>query len=251
MKLIMIKSYNNFLLLEFNDIRNKIDLQEEYDRLNKELFNGELYKIPLRWERIKKHGGRVMYKQEKVNGRLFNTDITLAMSDFYDYDYDMFINTFAHEMIHVYIAQNNIKDIGGSHGVYFKRKMDEINKKGYNIDIKLDISDIPMANSKELTNGVYVFMIEDDKGVKSIALFGSNMYNDTVKDAVLKALTRIAVAYNITYKVWIVYSKNGILKRYPTKRTLKKLETIVVTDTLLWNQLIEDKMIYSNVINYK
>ena len=49
----------------FEDINNEIisytkfDLKKEYDRLNRELFNGELPNIPLKWKALTRVGGRV------------------------------------------------------------------------------------------------------------------------------------------------------------------------------------------------
>ena len=236
----MIKSYNNFLLLEFNDLRNKIDLQKEYDRLNKELFNGELYKIPLIWEHIKKHGGRVLYKQDKYNGRIINSDISLAMSDYYDYDYDMFINTMAHELIHVYLTQNNTKEHGGSHGYEFQQKMKEINSKGYNITVKLDITDVPVTKTNKLANPVCVILLENNKGDKSIAVYDYKLYNEEFKDKILKVIDRIAKTYSRHYKVWFIYTYNGEVKRYSIRRTFKMFQASQASENI-WKQLMDSE----------
>jgi hypothetical protein len=128
------------MLLNFNDyikeenVYLNINLKNEYAKYNKLLFDNELLDIPLNWDKSKKHAGVVKYKTETINRKIYNSDIKLFISTFFEKSYQDVINILIHEMIHVYLAQNNINDTS-MHGVKYMKKLEEINNQGYNIPL--------------------------------------------------------------------------------------------------------------------
>ena len=75
----------------------------------------------------------------------------ISISDCFDFDRETFINIMAHEMIHYYLSEHQIKD-DKSHGKEFMRMAQELNEKyGLNITETLDASEMEVKSPK--TNG--------------------------------------------------------------------------------------------------
>ena len=69
----------------------------------------------------------------------------ISFSDYFDFDEETFINIMAHEMIHYYILEHEIKD-NKPHGREFMRIAQELNEKyGLHITKKVDGSKIPLS----------------------------------------------------------------------------------------------------------
>lgn len=64
---------------------------------------------------------------------------TISVSDYYDRTEKQYDNTIIHEMIHLYISQNDIID-NGSHGKRFKAECARINKYGWELSRCTDTS---------------------------------------------------------------------------------------------------------------
>ncbi len=238
----MLYNYKNFSIFESNDLRKTINLQEEYDRLNRDLFNGDLIKIPLSWERVRAHGGRVRYNQLVKDGKITNSDIRLSMSDFFNYDYDTFINALAHEMIHVYIAQNNIKEIGGGHGIQFQNKMNEINKKGYKVVLTINAEHMDMTNTAKLTKPIIVLLVEDSRGKNKMTVFDYKLYTKEFVTSILSSLNRMSKYYGTTYKYTLLESYNrSYQKAIPIKRVLKNFGLYDVTNSKVYDDMKNDE----------
>jgi hypothetical protein len=122
--------------------RSNIDLQYEYDKLNRELFDGSLPRVPLKWDNSKRKLGVVNSRYNRYTGE--KKVNFLGMSAFYKITYRKFKDTLAHEMIHV---KQVIFGDGGDHGHSFHTEMRRINGMGlgYNIDVRsseaLEVSD--------------------------------------------------------------------------------------------------------------
>lgn len=237
----MIFNYKSFLLEYIN--KHTINLQEEFDKLNKELFNGELKPIELKWEKNKNSGGRVISTRYPDKTEIINY---LGISDYMEYEYDTFKNILAHEMIHVYIIQNNIKDYGGKHGIFFKEKMEEINKKGYNITIDFDATNLMVSGQEKLNNPLCVIIILNKKdNTKFIDIWNMKLYTDGSKELYIEKYNRIAEYYKRNYELIFIESNNPNLKKYPMKRKYEnkpKYVTYVLNDDL-YDQLMNDKIL--------
>lgn len=73
--------------------------------------------------------GSLRYRHERrLLGRTRHVDFTLTISAFYDLLQEEIDDTIIHEMIHLYIASQNLKD-DSPHGHLFRQKMNEINSK--------------------------------------------------------------------------------------------------------------------------
>lgn len=130
-----LKSFLNEMLGD-DEIANKtnIDLYEEYNRTNKELFNNQLPEVPMKWDNTRRRLGVVKSQRNAITGEA--RVISLGISVFYNSSYKQFKDTLAHEMIHV--KQILVTKEGGNHGISFHREADRINRMGlgYNIDVR-------------------------------------------------------------------------------------------------------------------
>lgn len=89
--------------------------------------------------------GCLQGKYNHYNGRI---GYTLKVSNYYDRTEKQYDNTIIHEMIHLYIEQNHIID-NGSHGRRFKAECERINKYGWDLSARTNVSDWKLSEEAE------------------------------------------------------------------------------------------------------
>lgn len=96
-------------------------------------------------------------------------DYTIRLSNYYDLEERDFKSVLLHEMIHLYIESQHLKDTS-SHGVIFRRIMQIINKDGWNIRVASKIDETKQAQTAKrkrsrvvmavtITNGEHLFSV--------------------------------------------------------------------------------------------
>jgi len=126
-----------------------VDLEHEFNKMNKLVFNGELQMIPLDWSNTRGRHGHVSWRRkydgtvEKIHG--------LFLTKYFKKPYKNFKDVLAHEMIHVKNLQDDMKANRRAekkgHGYDFIREMNRINamKLGFTVTVKesesFDVSD--------------------------------------------------------------------------------------------------------------
>jgi hypothetical protein len=161
---------------------DQINLQYEYAKLNDMLFNGELPKVPMMWDKTKTAHGRLKKWTRRDTGKVVKME--MMVSRFYDVPYKVFRNTLAHEMIHVFQAINDIEEGDGNHGQVFHREMNRINGMGlgFNVSVKLDITklDLKVSGSVKAVRLVAVVLTFNDNE-KVLSILTPNCYqNDMI-----------------------------------------------------------------------
>ena len=121
---------NEFAETDVVDSRN-IDLQKEYDELNKLLWDNKLPNVHLVFDSKKNGYGRVIGFYNRRTGEVSIKH--LAISNLYKYTYRQFRNILAHEQIHVY--QMGVLKNKGGHGWDFHREANRINGMGLGFEI--------------------------------------------------------------------------------------------------------------------
>lgn len=102
-------------------------ISENFHKFNKEYFNDELQTPSFEITRVKSYLGQYHWKYS-FDGDLIENVIRISnMFDRSETDYQ---NTIIHEMIHLYIRQNHIKDTRRHHGRVFNSIADRINRQG-------------------------------------------------------------------------------------------------------------------------
>lgn len=102
-------------------------LSDNFDVINDLFFNNELEKPKFKITHVKGYLGQYECSYGK-NGEL--TKSIISISDMYDRTDNDIVNTLAHEMIHLYIRQNHIKDTRPHHGKVFYSVADRLNREG-------------------------------------------------------------------------------------------------------------------------
>ena len=103
-------------------------LSENFDVINELYFNNELIKPRFEITHVKSYLGQYHWKYS-YDSRIF-FDSVIRISDMYDRTDKDIVNTLAHEMIHLYIRQNKIKDTRAHHGRVFYQIADRLNRDG-------------------------------------------------------------------------------------------------------------------------
>ena len=102
-------------------------LSDNFDVINELYFNNELQKPKFKITHVKSYLGLYECKYG-TNGELSMS--VISISDMYDRTDNDIVNTLAHEMIHLYIRQNHIKDTRPHHGKVFYSVADRLNREG-------------------------------------------------------------------------------------------------------------------------
>ena len=106
-------------------------IQQHFDEYNVRFFAGALPPIPIKLSHAKGFLGKVTFTRKKQG--LFrgykNEDFVLRINARIDLPEELIQDTILHEMIHYYIAVNQLNDTS-SHGQLFRREMARINQEG-------------------------------------------------------------------------------------------------------------------------
>lgn len=156
-------------MIDFSDI----NLNWEFNRLNNLLFDGKCIPVPLELSRRRTAHGHVSATIDNFTGKI--TVKKLAISKFYNVPYKLFKDTFAHEMIHVYLLQQNIND---GHGSYFHREMNRINGMGlgFNVSVKLDSGDLEVSSNVKGKHVIFLVFSTDGGSNKKISVMEPSLY---------------------------------------------------------------------------
>ena len=114
------------------NLKPSIDyIQSHFDAYNTRFFGGALPPIPIRLSHAKGFLGKVTFTRRKQG--LFsgyrNEDFVLRINVRIDLPEELIQDTILHEMIHYYIAVNQLRDTS-THGRLFRQHMARINAEG-------------------------------------------------------------------------------------------------------------------------
>jgi len=224
--------------------QNDINLSDEYNKLNRQLFGNKLPIVPLKWSNRKTSLGHVKLMLDRRTGEA--KIIYLAISSFYSTPYWLFKNTLAHEMIHVETYSTGVRDFGGKHGIHFQGEANRINSMdvGYKITAvnseKVEMSDKTKENMKTL-----IAMIIDINGNYYLSVTTPNVFNMEF-NTIFKIYERLVNAGKYReVEITVVESKNPLLMSYPIQRSYKsRISYSNLSDELL-GELLEDNIIKS------
>ena len=106
-------------------------IKNHFDAFNTRFFDGQLPPIPIKLSHAKGFLGKVTFTRRKQG--LFrgyrNENFVLRINARIDLPEELIEDTILHEMIHYYIAVNQLHD-SSTHGTLFRREMARINAEG-------------------------------------------------------------------------------------------------------------------------
>jgi len=103
-------------------------IREQFNVINRKHFNNELFTPRFEITHVKSYLGQYHW-QYSYDERIF-CDSVIRISDMFDRSDADIINTLCHEMIHLYIRQNKIRDTRPHHGRVFYSIADRLNREG-------------------------------------------------------------------------------------------------------------------------
>ena len=249
LKSLIQEEVNNFFIrenYEFQDDEtvdfSKIDLNSEYDKYNKLLFDNELPRVPMRWSNRKTSLGHVNYSRNNFTGEIIINH--LAMSGFYSIPYSNFKSTLAHEMIHVKLLTTGEDDRWDKHGHNFMAEAKRINNMGLGFNISafntenFGVSDKTKQNMKTL---IAIILEINNKFYLSVTT--PNVFASDA-DYIFNLFERIVQRgkYN-TVEITALESRNPELLKYRISRNYRsKVSYAQLSDELL-EELLGDRII--------
>ena len=129
---------------------NKFKLTKEhltawFGEFNRNYFEGKLPQPRLALSRSRRQLGSMRFKRRMRMGRVETYDHAIHVSILFEQGENEFKNVLLHEMIHYYIAYNNIQDTG-PHGEVFRKMMNWLNSEhGWNMKVSENGKALQMA----------------------------------------------------------------------------------------------------------
>lgn len=152
-------------LILFEDYQDKTeyinfktrDMKKDFDYLNNLLFKGEVREVGLEW----------MKSKTKAGLAVFGETVKIQITTFFKMSESQYLSILAHEMIHIFIHQNNIRD-NGDHGSKFKAMMKKLNLIHPEINIKPteDASFYTVNSDSKKPCGVLLFITDGGKDIQ-------------------------------------------------------------------------------------
>lgn len=134
-------------------------IKRNFDTFNTKYFCGKLITPTFRITNVKSYLGQLSWKT--VNGK--RTNYVISISVMYDRSDKDFCNTILHEMIHLFIRQNNIKDTRPHHGRVFYQIADRINQDGWKISIYDSTEGCELRSNETVTYNMVTYINRDGK----------------------------------------------------------------------------------------
>ena len=104
-------------------------IREHFDLYNRQMFGGTLPVPPIHLTNARTYMGQMVCKKRVgLFGKKHFSDFRLRISQRFDFDETELQDTIIHEMIHYYIAYNQIDDTS-AHGATFRQMMNDINAR--------------------------------------------------------------------------------------------------------------------------
>lgn len=159
---------NLILFEDFVDYK-KLDLRADFDMLNKLMFDGKLRPVRLRIMTTKNVVGLMSYDGQSVKD--------IGISNYYKMERQEYLNVLAHEMIHLWLEQNGVREKDG-HGPKFMAKLKELNERFPEFSIKKteNAGDYDVSGER---SGEYGALVFDEDGVFSIVVVQPSIVDDS------------------------------------------------------------------------
>ena len=181
-------------------------IETKFNEFNAKYFESKLKTPKFEIMNTKRLLGQCCWtnKQNCETGKNIRCNYRIRISKFFKCTEKQYCNTILHEMIHLYIRQQNINTGRWSHGYHFYAIADRINKDGWNIRRTDDRAGIELTEKQ--TNTYYLAAFMDTKGKYFLMRYNRNYQAYYV---------RLFAKYNYTGVIWFTSNDDA---KYATFR---------------------------------
>ena len=202
---------SHFLTLTIMQLNTDI-LSAWFTLFNQEYFDGRLPVPVLAVGKSRTRLGSLTWKYRRKLLSKQPCGYTIRVSNYYDADETAFKNVLLHEMIHLYIVSNRLKDTS-PHGVVFRREMRRINADGWSVSVSAKVDGMAKSASVKARRRqrlVLAVAMKDGKRLLSVVSPRHARRIDGV----------IGRSENVEWHSWQV-SSDEYFASFPTVRTPK------------------------------
>lgn len=186
-------------------------LEESYRKFNQECFAWTLPVVPLHISRSRRMLGCLRFVRGRCGGHETYRDFSIHISNRLDMPRNVVEDTLIHEMIHLYIVYNGLKD-SSAHGPVFRAMMAEINRRhGRNVTVT-HMSSAEENASDEARRAHYMCLTTFRTGEKLLTL--------CARTRIFEFHRRLGMMEEVEAVEWF-YSSSPLFNRFPRSRTLK------------------------------
>ena len=148
-------------------------IREQFNVINNKHFEGKLLTPRFEITHVKSYLGQYHWEYN-YDSSIF-IDSVIRISDMFDRSDADIANTIAHEMIHLFIKQNKIKDTRPHHGKVFNSIADRLNREGgFNIARTNSVAGCGLRDKTKVNNPYYIACFKSGNSGKYF-VFSMNM----------------------------------------------------------------------------
>lgn len=209
------------------DMRATLDLvKEKFNCFNNLMFEGKLKQLPFRISDSRHSLGRVAFvRVRQPDGTFRFSEFVFYVSRRFELEERILEDIIIHEMIHYYILVNQLQDTS-PHGIIFRQKMDEINRRfGRNISISIKSSlSMELSDNKKKFHAICLSEIADGRKLVTVTNFSPMLFRIWKSIEENPMVTRFHwVASSDPYFNMIPHSRTPKFYRIPSEELLPHL----------------------------
>lgn len=175
------------------------NIKSKFHEYNSVYFENKLIIPTLKFNKSSKTLAMVKYN---IFNNKYHCD-KLIFSENILWNEELFSNILVHEMIHIWQIQEKNR-VG--HGYFFKKKMNELNKQGFNITIKADPNSFNLIKNKN----TYIVISENQNNYYLISLAKKPKPSDSLR------IQKIINNENFIFEGFV---NNSEISKYPRHRS--------------------------------
>lgn len=184
---------------------------ERFREFNRQMFEGRLPEVPILMSDAGRALGMLKYERKRdLSGNVTCGNFRILISTRYDLPQEQIEDTIIHEMIHLYIAYNNLKDTS-MHGDRFKHLMNIINHK-YHRHVTVSNRDMSINDTDQSRRPHYICETHWNDGSRFITCCASTRIFDINRECNRQI--------NCTAVRWW-FTLDPFFNRFPNSKKLK------------------------------
>ena len=190
-------------------------MENRFEIFNRQYFQGQLPKPGFTLSRARTQLGqcRCRYKKRGLWQRNKLESCVIALSTYYDMEEREACNVLLHEMIHYYIAHNQLKDTS-AHGRLFRQIAQSLNARwGWQVSVKTSVEGWALAQPQKNTTETFLILAVETSG-------GACYLSVVMPSYAHKLEAEIQKSREVIHHRWYT-SRDDCFKGFPKVRSLR------------------------------